>query len=237
MSLYTFLHDLCTVELADLMYGDENSTETPSDEMRHKLTPILNSCLRQIYIDHQVEQKELVLRTDANITQYFLRATYALTNPSPDEKYILDSALAPFLGDVARVDEVLDENGVRVFSAVDNSMGGQVRRPTWDSLVFQYPLDGKEYLVRYRAAAPVFSEASTSEVAATPFFLPPGFTDLLRLRMAERVYGAQKTPESIAKSQQYKMEGMELAALLVGQGTAGDEGWNLDALPARRGFR
>ena len=126
---------------------------------------------------------------------------------------------------------------VRVFSAVDNSMGGQVRRPTWDSLVFQHPLDGKEYLVRYRAAAPVFSEASTSEVAATPFFLPPGFMDLLRLRMAERVYGTQKTPESIAKSQQYKMEAMELADLLVGQGTAGDEGWNLDALPARRGFR
>ena len=236
MNLFTFLHDLCTVELADLMYGDESSAESPSEEMRHKLTPILNSCLRQIYIDHQIEQKELVLRTDANVTQYFLRPTHAVTNPGLDEKYIIDTPQAPFLGHMVRIDEVLDENGVQVFSANDNPMGGVVRRPSWDSLVFQYPLDGKEFLVRYRASAPVFTDADSAAASTAQLSLPPGFMDLLKLRMAERVYGAQKTPESIAKSQQYKMEAMELTANLVGQGTVGDDGWNFDALPFRRGF-
>lgn len=236
MNLHTFFHELCTLELSDLIFGDENVGESPTLAMRHKLTPILNSCLRQMYIDYQIEQKELVLRTDSNIRRYFLRKEHATQDPSPEDKYIIDSHTEPFMGDVARVDEVLDEEGRLVFSSNQNILGGNVRRPSWDSLSFHEPRDNLEYLVRYRASAPVFTEADSDAQSDTQIKLPPGFLDLLRFQIADRVYSSQKTEESIAKGQQYRLEASALSAILVGQGTAGEEGWDLGKTFYRRGF-
>lgn len=237
MNFETFLKDLCLIELSDLVYTEPDGTmptEYPSASLRAKLLPAVNSCLRQLYIEHQVVQKELVLRTDANTAIYFLTAEHAVTNAALSEKYIIDTPTNPYLGDLARIDEVLDEDGRRVFSSHENIKGGFVRMPRWDCLVFSTPLDGKEYLVRFRASAPQMTEAQTDSNVVLE--LPPGYVDLLRLRIAERVYGAQKTQESVAKAGQYRVEGDDLAARLRGQDTVQDGGWNFDDRLVAKGF-
>lgn len=237
MNFETFLKDLCLIELSDLYYVEPDTvatTEYPSAELRTKLLPAINSVLRQLYIEHQIVQKELVLRTDAGITQYFLTVEHAVTNVAPVEKYIIDTVGNPFLGDLARIDEVLDEDGRLVFSSHENYMGGFVRMPRWDCLVFSTPLDGREYLVRFRASAPEMTENQTD--GNVTLAVPPGYVDLLRLKVAERVYGAQKTPESVSKASQYRMEAADLAARLSGQDTAQDGGWNFSNRPFDRGF-
>lgn len=237
MNFDTFLSDLRLVELSDLVYVEENDV-VPSDHntaaMRSKLLPVINSALRQMYIDHQIDQKELVLRTDANITRYFLTVEHAITNAAPVEKYIIDSVLNPYLGDLVRIDEVRDEDDRLVYSAHENITGGFVRMPRWDCLTFSTPLDLKEYLVRFRAAAPVMVENQTD--ANIQLNLPPGFVDLLRLKVAERVYGSQKTQESVAKASQYKSEAKQLEDRLKGQDTAQEGGYDFDARLAQKGF-
>lgn len=237
MNFETFLKDLCLVELSDLVFVEPDAitpTEYPSANLRLKLLPVINSALRQMYIEHQVAQKELVLRTDANVTQYFLKVEFAISNAALGEKYIIDSVGNPYLGDLARIDEVRDEYDRLVYSAHENYMGGYVRMPRWDCLSFSTPLDGKEYLVRYRAAAPVMTDNQTD--TEIEMDLPPGYVDLLRLKIAERVYGAQKTPESVAKAGQYRGEAAALEARLKGQDTSQESAVDLDNRMSQKGF-
>lgn len=237
MNFETFLKDLCLIELSDLIYVEPDSvatTEYPSAALRLKLLPVVNSCLRQMYIDNQVSQKELVLRTSANITQYFLTVEHAVTNVAAVEKYIIDTVGNPYTGDLARIDEVRDEHNRLVYSAHENISGGFVRMPRWDCLTFSTPLDNKEYLVRYRASAPIMTENQND--GSIELALPPGYVDLLRLYVAERVYGAQKTPESVTKAAQYRGEAKELVARLRGQDTSQEPGYDFDNRLLQKGF-
>ena len=237
MDFETFLKDLCLIELSDLVYTEPDSdipTEYPSAALRVKLLPVVNTALRQMYIEHQVSQNELVLRTSANITRYFLTVEHAMTNVAMTDKYIIDSVSNPYTGNLARIDEVQDEDNRLVYSAHENISGGFVRMPRWDCLVFSTPLDQKEYLVRYREAAPVMEENQTD--GDVILSLPPGYVDLLRLMVAKRVYGAQKTQESILKTNQYRTEEAELSARLMGQDTAQEGGFDLDGRLSQKGF-
>lgn len=237
MIFETFLKDLCLVELSDLIYVEADTidpTEYPSAALRLKLLPAINSVLRQMYIDYQVSQKELVLRTDANITLYQLTVEHAVTNVAAVDKYIIDTVGNPYTGDLARIDEVLDEDSRLMYSAHENYVGGYVRMPRWDSLSFSTPLDLKEYLIRYRAAAPVMTENQTD--GNVTLQLPPGYVDLLRVKVAERIYGAQKTPESVAKARQYRDEATMLEARLQGQGTVQEGSIDLDNRLWQKGF-
>lgn len=237
MDFETFLKDLCLSELSDLAYVDPDAevpAEYPSAALRIKLLPTINAALRQIYINHQIIQKELVLRTSADVTRYYLRPENAVTNVAMAEKYIIDSPDNPYIGDLARVDEVLDQNGVRVFAHVDNPIGGLVRMPRWDCLTFSTPTDGAEYLIRFRATAPKMVESQIDSNVMLE--LPPGYVDLLRMRVAERVYGVQKTQESVAKAMHYKSEAAELEAALSGQDTSQGSGFNFDGRMQQKGF-
>lgn len=237
MDFETFLKDLCLVELSDLVYVEPDAAvpeEYPSAALRLKLLPLINSALRQLYIDHHICQKELVLRTSANITNYFLTVEHALSNAALVEKYIIDSVGNPYLGDLVRIDEVQDESGRLVYSAHENYTGGFVRMPRWDCLTFSTPLDQKEYLVRFRSAAPEMVANQTD--GDVTLMLPPGYADLLRLRVAERVYGAQKTQESLLKSNQYTKDAAVLVARLERQDTAQEPGWDFDNRLAQKGF-
>lgn len=237
MIFETFLKDLCLVELSDLIFVEPDAivpTEYPSANLRLKLLPAINSALRQLFIDHQFEQKELVLRTDVNTTLYYLKPEYAVSNAALVQKYIIDTVPNPFIGDLARIDEVLDEDGRRLYSTHENYAVGYVRMPRWDCLSFSIPQDNKEYLIRYRAGAPVMTDGQTD--GNVNLELPPGYEDLLRLLVAERVYGAQKTPESVAKAGQYRGEAAALLARLKGQDTAQEGGVDLDQRFRLKGF-
>lgn len=237
MIFETFLKDLCLTELSDLIYTEPDSgspTEYPSPELRLKLLPAVNAELRQIYINNQVHQKELVLRTNANVTQYFLTVEHAVTSVAAVEKYIIDTVLNPFTGDLVRIDEVRDESNRIIFSSHENISGGFVRTPRWDCLTFSTPLDNTEYLVRYRASAPVMLPNQNDETVILS--LPPGYVDLLRIKVAERVYGSQKTQESILKANQYKVEAMELERRLIGQDTAQESSFDFDSRLMQKGF-
>jgi len=237
MIFETFLKDLCLVELSDLIYVEPDSVSTleyPSASLRLKLLPTINSVLRQMYIEYQIAQKELVLRTSANTTQYFLTAEHAVTNVAAVAKYIIDSVDNPYIGDLARIDEVVDEDGRKLFSAHENYLGGYVRNPQWNCLTFSVPLDLKEYLIRFRAAAPVMTETQNDQNVT--LVLPPGYADLLRILVAERVYGAQKTPESIVKAKQYKEEAAMLESRLRGQDTVQESAVDFDNRLWQKGF-
>lgn len=237
MIFETFLKDLCLVELSDLIYIEPDvnfPAEYPSAALRLKLLPAINSALRLLYIDTQVSQKELVLRTDANTTIYYLKVEHAVTNAALVNKYILDSVSRPFIGDLARIDEVRDEDNRLVYSAHENYTGGYVRMPAWNCLTFSIPQDLKEYLVRYRAAAPVMTE--TQNDSSVVLDLPPGYEDLLRLRVAERVYGVQKTAESVSKAKQYQNDAAALETRLRGLDTAQEEKYDLDDRLRQKGF-
>lgn len=239
MTFDDFLRDLCLIELSDLVFVEPdtmNQLRYPSAALRSRILPTINSALRQLYIEHRIEQRDVVLRTNVGTSLYYLRPEHAVTHPDPlIEKYLIDSPERPFTGNLVRIDQVLDEDERLVFAEHLNPLGGLVRRPSWDCLAFSNPQDDKEYLVRYRVSAPTMTEGQDDD--AVQMALPPGYADLLRLQVAARLYGQQKTQESVVKAGQLYSEAASLATLLQAQDTLQEGGWNLDDLMAMRGFR
>ena len=81
------------------MTGSISDTDTP------KVISYINSGLLALYTRYPLLMKELRLQQYGYITSYKLRVEHARTNSASNEvKYIIDSNLAPFIGDVIRVE-------------------------------------------------------------------------------------------------------------------------------------
>ena len=82
------------------MMGSISDTDTP------RVISYINSGLLALYTRYPLLMKELRLQQYSHITLYKLSVEHALTNSASDKvKYIIDSNLAPFTGDVIRVEE------------------------------------------------------------------------------------------------------------------------------------
>ena len=77
------------------MMGSISDTDTP------RVISYINSGLLDLYTRYPLLMKELRLQQYSYITSYKLSVEHARTNSTSDKvKYIIDSNLAPFTGDV-----------------------------------------------------------------------------------------------------------------------------------------
>ena len=189
------------------MMGSISDTDTP------RVISYINSGLLALYTRYPLLMKELRLRQYSNITSYKLRIEYARTNTaSTAVKYIIDSTVAPFTGDVIRVEEVADEVG-DVLEINSSDYDKVVLLPSMDTLEIPNPTDTNVLFVVYRAKHPQLSSKDDDII------LPMHMLTALYAYVGSRVYAGGTAAEHVAKTaeltgkyemlcQQLEMQGM-----------------------------
>lgn len=192
---------------SDLVYGELSSHGLAVDGVvqgtdEKRLITFLNSGLLALYTRYPLLFKELRIRQLSYVTSYKLKVEHAITNTSDNPKYIIDSSISPFTGDVIRVEFVADEVG-DVLERNSTDYDKVYLTPSMDSIEIPNPRAGNVLFVTYRAHHPVLvTQEDTIE-------LPRHFIPALYAYVAASVYSGSSSQEHVAKTvectQRYEM--------------------------------
>ena len=189
------------------MLGGISDTDTP------RVISYINSGLLDLYTRYPLLMKELRLQQYNYITSYKLSVEHARTNSASKEvKYIIDSKLAPFTGDVIRVEEVTDEVGdVLEINSTDYNKVALL--PSMDVIEIPNPTANNVLFVTYRAKHPTLTSKNDN------ILLPVHMLTALYAYVGSRVYAGGTVAEHVSKAaeltskyemlcQQFEMQGM-----------------------------
>jgi hypothetical protein len=155
MKLQEIFDHLISGELSLIEYsGFEGNTSIQTEDY-FRIIPHINIALVAIYKRLPVKVNSVTLDLQSNLSLYKLDAKYAQSNISSTEpiKYISDSTMYPFIGDVLKVERVENEVGVELpLNNRDNALS--VFTPTYNVIEHPYPITGNTIHVTYRASHP-----------------------------------------------------------------------------------
>jgi hypothetical protein len=223
MILRDLLKDLTYGELQGLAIGNLLPGEAESEVDPHQYQQVvsyINMGLTELYKRFFLRSVEIMLQQHAEISTYLLHSDYSLANTtSPiaeSERYIIDTADAPFKDDILKIEEIYDEAGVRIpLNNIKETLS--IYTPTYNSIQVPFPDDDTTIAIQYRAkhvpiVADVTSDASTIEVPC-----PNSLQEALCYFVGSRAH----RPSSMEKSAEYwqmfkrsiqttKQEGLEV---------------------------
>ena len=189
------------------MMGSISDTDTP------RVISYINSGLLALYTRYPLLMKELRLQQYGYITSYKLRVEHARTNSASNEvKYIIDSKITPFTGDVIRVEEITDEVGdVLEINSTDYNKVALL--PSMDVIEIPNPTATNVLFVTYRAKHPTITSKDDN------ILLPVHMLTALYAYVGSRVYAGGTAAEHVAKTaelttkyemlcQQFELQGM-----------------------------
>lgn len=159
----------------------------------YKVMHFLQMGLTALYTRFPLLTKDLTVIQQSWLTQYPLRKEHAVTDPTPGVKFILDSRLDPFLGDVLRIEEVVDEEG-DVLELNSTDYDKVALTPAMDVLEIPNPSATNALFVTYRANHPLL-ETLDSEIK-----LPIQYLGALYAYVGARAYAGSVAQEHIGKS-------------------------------------
>lgn len=159
MILLQLMKDLTYGELAQLEIGKlipgEFQSEPDPTKYEQLLTHI-NLALNEIYMRFFLSSKEIDIQQHAEITHYLLHSDFAESNTASleDPKYIIDTAETPFQDDILKIEEVYDEEGLKL-PLNDTTEDTSLYTPNFRTVQHPYPDDANMFSVQYRASHPV----------------------------------------------------------------------------------
>ena len=189
------------------MMGSISDTDTP------RVISYINSGLLALYTRYPLLMQELRLQQYSHITSYKLSIEHARTNTSSDAvKYIIDSALCPFTGDVIRVEEIADEVG-DVLEINSSDYDKVALLPSMDVIEIPNPTATNVLFVTYRAKHPTLTSKDDDII------LPMHMLTALYAYIGSRVYAGGTAAEHVSKTaeltnkyemlcQQFELQGM-----------------------------
>jgi hypothetical protein len=141
-------------ELSQLSIGIGDDGAVASTDYP-KLVSYINMGLIELYKRFPVNEKQLVVQQADAVTRYHLTYPYALYNTGSAiaevDRYIMDTAEAPFLGDVLRIEQVFNELGEEL--PLNNSEDDtSLFAPTVTDLQIPQPNAANSTIVLYRAS-------------------------------------------------------------------------------------
>lgn len=196
--------------ISNLMLGElKNTTLTSSDEGESfgKLKPIyrqtmvqyVNQGLNSLYSKFILSKKQVLLRMNPPIVTYYLRKQFARTDGTQvPYKYIDDTPLEPFQGDVVSILAVYNELGQEMpMNDIDNPFS--IFTVEFDALQMPNVYEGNYYAVVYQARHPkiVLSEQ------AQHIHLPEFLMEALQCFVASKALSHMNGQEQTAKGQEY----------------------------------
>ena len=218
----------------ELCYGELNTHRLAesgaiSPENYSRMIHHLNMGLLALYTRFPLLVKELTLQQKSWITVYKLKKEHAVTDPSDEVKYIIDSRFDPFIGDLIRVEEVSDEVGdVVELNSTDHCKVALT--PSMDTLEIPNPTDTNVLFVTYRAKHPQLVSVD-SEI-----LLPQHLLGALYAYTGMRVYAGGTSQEQLTKGaelenkyericQKMELDGMVNTDVLVLNMKPHERGW------------
>lgn len=184
--------------LTELAYGELHGNAlamhgTVEAKDQAKVMHFLQSGLTALYTRFPLWSKDLVVIQQSWLTQYPLRKVHAVTDPSTAVKFILDSPLDPFLGDVLRIEVVVDEVG-DVLELNSTDYDKVALTPAMDVLEIPNPADTNALFVTYRANHPTLVDLE-SEI-----MIPTQYLGALYAYVGARAYAGSVAQEHVGKS-------------------------------------
>lgn len=233
MLVRDILEQLAFSELAHTNIGGDSDTEVTEQSKYLQVIPAINSALEALHTRFELKFNNILLEQVGHIATYYLRKDYAESSNSGQEfKYLKDSTITPFLGDIIRIDRVIDDCNTAVF--VNNeSECSSVFLPTYDSIEFPAPVHGRVFNIIYQANHKKLAIEGV-DVPNQEVVLPPAFNEALLAYIGYRVYKNRKSLNGESPSNNYfsiyqsecaRLESKNAVNLISANQSVGDSGW------------
>ena len=242
MKLSDFFTDATYGDLWNLFLGGFNpdSPESEPDPVKYaQLVAAVNQGLNQLYIEFFLRSEEHYIQLNEAQSTYKLHSDYAQTNTgSPiaiGERYIYDTATNPFQDNILKIEEVYDEDGVKL-PLNDATEDLSVYTPAYNTIQVPYPEDGMTISVQFRATHPriQYTGVALFDPSAIEIELPNSLKDSLHYYVASKLIrpmGGERVVEADNYFQLYKdsvrvikEEGLEVQGETLGSKFE-DRGW------------
>lgn len=186
MKLQEIFDQLATSEFSQLSLGGLNAGVI--DEGNHPIiVNHVNLALTALYSRFRLKTGELTLRMQEGQRTYHMKSDYAVSNDASAEpvKYIIDTSVDPFLDDLIKIEEVLDEDGCPLPL---NDASDLATLTTPRALVLKVPadLDVQDLTIHYRAKHPKIVIGASFDPATEEVELPDSHLAALLYYVASR---------------------------------------------------
>ena len=226
MKVSDALQELCYGELNTHRLADSGAI---SPENYSRMIHHLNMGLLALYTRFPLLVKELTLQQKSWITVYKLKKEHAVTDPSDEVKYIIDSRFDPFIGDLIRVEEVSDEVG----DVVELNSTDHVKvalTPSMDTLEIPNPTDTNVLFVTYRAKHPPLVNVDSD------ILLPQHLLGALYAYTGMRVYAGGTSQEQLTKGAELESKYERICQKMELDGMVNTDVLVLNMKPYERGW-
>lgn len=242
MKLIDLFTDMTYGDLWNVFLGGFNPThpESEPDPVKYaQLVAAVNAGLNQLYIEFFLRSEEHYIELNEAQTTYKLHSDYAQTNtasPIPiADRYIMDTATNPFQDNILKIEEVYDEDGVKL-PLNDVTEDLSCYTPAYNVIQVPYPENDMTISVQFRATHPriIYTGVGTFDPSAVEIELPNSLKDSLVYYVASKLMrpmGGERTVESDNYFQLFKdsinvikTEGLEVQGETLGSKFE-DRGW------------
>lgn len=201
ISLKNFLDLLGNAELATIKLVDPSGSYTQKDI--DTVVPSIQLGLTKIYSKFHIKVESCHIRQEAYIQDYVLNSKYALSSSDVvDVKYILDSPIYPFTGNVLRILDVFDEAGNKIplndINNPDSSTTVNLK-----TLRVHRPVEGNILKVNFLADHIKLSK-DLSKIDETVIDIADQFIEPLIYFVASRAINQKGGQNTISESMRYK---------------------------------
>lgn len=197
MLLQQFHTNLFYGELYNII-ADRDTQGVLPYELAARVNVFLNEGLTALYGRFPLLEKELIIDAQDEISLYYLRPEFGMTNGVAPVKYIRDTVEDPFLGDVIQITRVYNEIGEEL-PLNEPEIEGTLYLPKFDCLQILEPVTGNSYTVFYRAK----HAAITGEDLAAEIDIPSYLETALRCFVAGKIYSSMNGAEHVATGMNY----------------------------------
>ena len=164
----------------------------------------INLGLTDLHKRFPLNVKEVIIQQFEWIQTYYLRKEFAEFNKESTEKvrYIMDSPLDPFIGDVFKVEQVFSEYGEE-YPLNDPMQTFSVYTPTFDSISVPFNHKENALSVIYRANHPKIVVGNDFDPVTIRVGIPDSLLEPLLLFVYGRILSNMSGTENINESAMY----------------------------------
>lgn len=200
LTLEDLLTKIAGGPVGDTALGGASSGTIPPASLP-QLGVKIDAALLRLFTLFPLLVKTIELVTFAGRYQYPLLAKYALTDPGAEpQRFILDSAGNPFLGDVLAVERVLDSehNPLPLNNREDCTSWFTGPAPT--VLSMDYPADDARYFIEYRARHPKV-DVTVADASTVAIEIPDVAENALLAAIAIEVFRGLNSDTALVQGQ------------------------------------
>jgi len=197
MSAITY-QEFCTRlafgQLRSLSIRDESNPSLITNKYRDQILSFTNQGLTNLSSRFVIMKKEVLVKTQAEVKNYYLRSDFTLSSLSLEVYKYLDDTLESFNEDVIKVLSVYDEDNIEA-SMNDQDNEDSIHNVIFDCLKIPECFVDQTLRVVYQARHEILEEESKTIVIRLPYYLE----DALAHFVASKVFLGMGSPEQIAK--------------------------------------